>query len=311
VVVALGGNALLQRGESGTFQEQYRNVKLAIKHIADILDSNHKVVITHGNGPQVGATVLRHEAGTRNKVPSFPLDVCGAETQGFIGYMIQQALANELMLRGRRAEVVTIVTRVLVDSSDPAFRTPTKPIGRFYTAEEADELMKTDPLLVIREDSGRGYRRLVPSPDPVTIIEKEAIMRLVDDGFVVISCGGGGIPVIKDVAGYKGVEAVIDKDLAGEKLATLIGASRFMVLTDVDGAYLNYGKPDQRKLGFVKLSETSRLYEEGHFAQGSMGPKVLACIRFVSNGGDEAIISALGQAGRALRGEVGTHIVPG
>jgi carbamate kinase len=311
LVVALGGNALLQRGESGSFQAQYRNVTLAVKHIADIIEANHKVVITHGNGPQVGATVLRHEAGFKSKVPSFPLDVCGAETQGFIGYMIQQALTNELTLRGRKALVVTLVTRVTVEPNDPAFKTPTKPIGTFYTAEQAEELMRIDPLLVIKEDSGRGYRRLVPSPDPITIIEKDAIIRLVNEGYVVVSCGGGGIPVVRNATGHKGVEAVIDKDLAGERLATLIGASKLMVLTDVDGAYLNYGKPDQKKLGFVKLSEINKLYAEGHFAVGSMGPKVLASIRFVTNGGDEAIICTLNEATRALTGEVGTHIQPG
>lgn len=311
LVVALGGNALLQRGESGSFQEQYKNVTLAVKHIADIIDADNKVVITHGNGPQVGATVLRHEAGARSKLPSFPLDVCGAETQGFIGYMIQQALTNELMLRERKASVVTVVTRVTVDPNDPAFKTPTKPIGTFYTAEQAEELMRIDPLLVMKEDSGRGYRRLAPSPDPIAILEKDAIIKLVNDGYVVVSCGGGGIPVVRNARGHKGVEAVIDKDLAGERLATLIGASKLMVLTDVNGAYLNYGKPDQRKLGFVKLSEINKLYAEGHFAAGSMGPKVLAAIRFITNGGAEAIICTLKGASRALTGEVGTHIQPG
>jgi carbamate kinase len=311
LVVALGGNAILQRGEKGTFEEQYNNVKNTAKDLANLVEAGYKLVITHGNGPQVGATLLRHEAGQKMfGIPAFPMDVCGAETQGFIGYMIQQALRNELKSRGIDKYVVTVITRVIVDKDDPAFKNPTKPVGPFYTREEAEELAKKRPDWIIREDSGRGYRRVVPSPDPKIIAERYAIKTLAENGFIVVASGGGGIPIIEEGTVARGVEAVIDKDLAGERLATLIRADRFIILTDVDGAYLNYGTPQQKKLGVVKLSEMKRYYQEGHFKPGSMGPKVLASIRFVENGGKEAIIAKLGTVIEALEGKEGTHIVP-
>lgn len=311
LVVALGGNAILQRGEKGTFEEQYNNVKNTAKDLANLVEAGYKLVITHGNGPQVGATLLRHEAGQKMfGIPAFPMDVCGAETQGFIGYMIQQALRNELKSRGIDKYVVTVITRVIVDKDDPAFKNPTKPVGPFYTKEEAEELAKKRPDWVIKEDSGRGYRRVVPSPDPKIIAERHAIKTLAENGFIVVASGGGGIPIVEEGTVARGVEAVIDKDLAGERLATLIRADRFIILTDVDGAYLNYGTPQQKKLGFVRLSEMKKYYQEGHFKAGSMGPKVLASIRFVENGGKEAIIAKLGTVIEALEGKEGTHIIP-
>ncbi len=312
IVVALGGNALLQRGQRGTFEEQYDNVKKTAKDLANLVEQGYNLVITHGNGPQVGATLLRHDAGQKMfGIPAFPMDACGAETQGFIGYMIQQALRNELKERGIDKYVVTVVTRVIVDPDDPAFQNPTKPVGPFYSREEAERIRRERPDWVIVEDAGRGYRRVVPSPDPKIIAERGAIRTLVEAGYIVVASGGGGIPIVEeDGIHARGVEAVIDKDLAGERLATLIGADRFVILTDVDGAYLNYNTPRQKKIDRMTLEEAKRYYEEGHFKKGSMGPKVKACIRFVEAGGKEAIIAKLGRVAEALRGEDGTHVVP-
>jgi carbamate kinase len=312
VVLALGGNALLRKGESGSFFEQFENVKKTAKILADLIEKGHKIVITHGNGPQVGATLLRHDAGQKvYEVPAFPMDVCGAETQGFIGYMIQQALGNELKKRGIDIGVVTIVTRVLVDDKDPAFKNPTKPVGPFYTREEMEKIKKEHPEYVFKEDKARGgWRRVVPSPDPKKILEGEAIKALVDSGFIVVASGGGGIPVIETSEGIKGVEAVIDKDLAGERLASLIGADKFVILTDIDGAYLNFGKPNQKKIEKIRAEELKKYVEEGHFAEGSMLPKILATIRFVENGGKEAIIAELSQLVQAINGKAGTHVLP-
>lgn len=312
VVVALGGNALLRRGQIGTFEEQYGNVQETCRILAELIAKGYRLVITHGNGPQVGATILRHDAGSRlHKVPPFPMDVCGAETQGFIGYMIQQALYNELRRRGIKKEVVTVITRVLVDKDDPDFNNPSKPVGPFYTEEEMKELKKLHPEYIFKEDKTRGgWRRVVPSPDPKRLIEMNVIKSLVDADCVVIASGGGGIPVVEENGVLRGVEAVIDKDLSGERLATSLGASKFIILTDIDGAYVDYDKPTRRKIGVIKVSELKRLYEEGHFPPGSMGPKVKAAIRFVESGGDEAIIAELGDLMRAINGEAGTHVVP-
>jgi len=312
IVIALGGNALLKKGQRGTFSEQFDNVKKTAKILADLIEKGYRIVITHGNGPQVGATLLRHDAGWKvYGIPAFPMDVCGAETQGFIGYMIQQALGNELKKRGINKGVVTIVTRVLVDHNDPAFKNPTKPVGPFYTGEEMEMIKKEHPEYIFKEDKVRGgWRRVVPSPDPKEILEGDAIKVLVNSGFIVIASGGGGIPVIGADEGIKGVEAVIDKDLAGERLASLVGADKFIILTDIDGAYLNFGKPDQKKIEKIRAEELKKYMEEGHFAEGSMLPKILAAMRFVENGGKEAIIAELTQLLQAINGEAGTHVFP-
>ena len=308
IVIALGGNALLQRGQKGTFEEQYNNVKKSVTQIADLIQQGYKVVMTHGNGPQVGATLLRHEAA-KNIVPTLPLDACGAETQGFIGYMIQQALRNELKSRGLDKYVVTIISRMIVDKHDKAFEHPTKPIGPFYSKDEADKIKQQRPDLTIKEDAGRGYRRVVPSPDPKIIAERNAIRALVDAGFVVVACGGGGIPVIEEESLAVGVEAVIDKDLGGQRLATLIGAHIFVILTDIDAAYLNYGMPNQERIGEITSGKLKNYLSEGHFKEGSMEPKVEAAIRFVESGGERAIISQLGKLVEALEGKTGTQVV--
>lgn len=307
IVIALGGNALLQRGQKGTVEEQYGNVKKTASKIADLIQRGYKVVLTHGNGPQVGATLLRHEAA-KAIVPPFPLDACGAETQGFIGYMIQQVLRNELKARGIDKFVVTIITRVIVDKHDSAFQNPTKPIGPFYSKEEASRLKEQRPDLTVKEDAGRGYRRVVPSPDPKIIAERTAIRALVDAGFVVVACGGGGIPIIEDEAQAVGVEAVIDKDLAAQRLATLIGAHVLIILTNVEGAFLNYGTPKQEKITEITSGKLRNHLIEGQFKEGSMAPKVEAAIRFVESGGERAVIADLGSLVEALEGSTGTQV---
>ena len=298
---------MLQRGQKGTFEEQYQNVMKTASRVADLIQRGYKIVLTHGNGPQVGATLLRHEAA-KGIVPTFPLDACGAETQGFIGYMIQQALRNELKSRGIDKFVVTIVTRVIVDKHDATFQNPTKPIGPFYTNEEADQIRGQKPELILKEDAGRGYRRVVPSPDPKIIAERFAIRSLVDAGFVVVACGGGGIPIIEEGEHAVGVEAVIDKDLAGQRLATLIGANIFVILTDIDGAYVNYGKPSQELIREITSGKLRNYAKEGQFKEGSMAPKVEAAIRFVESGGERAVIAALGSLIEALDNKVGTQV---
>ena len=307
IVIAFGGNALLQRGQKGTFEEQFENVKKTCTRVADLIQRGYKVVLTHGNGPQVGATLLRHEAA-KNIVPPFPLDACGAETQGFIGYMMQQALRNELKSRGVDKFVVSVVTRMIVDKHDSAFQNPTKPIGPFYTREEAEMVRQQKPELVIKEDAGRGYRRVVPSPDPKIIAERAAIRALVDAGFVVVACGGGGIPIIEEGGHAVGVEAVIDKDLGGQRLATLIGAHIFIILTDVEGAYVNYGKPNQEMIREITSGKLRNYAKEGQFKEGSMAPKVEAAIRFVESGGERAIIASLGKLTEALDNQTGTQV---
>ncbi|KUH31924.1 carbamate kinase [Thermococcus celericrescens] len=312
VVIALGGNAILQRGQKGTYEEQMANVMKTARQIVDIiLDGDYEVVITHGNGPQVGALLLHMDAGQQvHGIPAQPMDVAGAMTQGQIGYMIQQAIRNELKRRGIDRPVATIVTQTIVDKNDPAFLHPSKPVGPFYDEETAKKLAKEKGWTVI-EDSGRGWRRVVPSPDPIGHVEAEIIQDLVEKGFIVITSGGGGVPVIEENGQLKGVEAVIDKDLAGERLAEEVNADIFMILTDVNGAAVNFGKPDERWLGKVTVGELRKYYEAGHFKKGSMGPKVLAAIRFVEWGGERAVIAALDRAVEALEGKTGTQVIKG
>jgi carbamate kinase len=306
-VIALGGNAILQRGERGTFEEQYRNVQATMSQVADLIVNGVGVVITHGNGPQIGATLIRHEEA-KDKVPAFPLYACGAETQGLLGYMIQQALQSELASRGEIRQVATIVTQVEVDRNDPALHNPTKPIGPFLADSERRKLLQERKDLVVREDSGRGYRRVVASPDPKALVESQAIETLVENGTIVIACGGGGIPVAKSGTSLYGVEAVIDKDLAAERLATSVGARRLAILTDVQGIFLGYGTRDQRLLTSVSRGELAGFAEKGEFAAGSMGPKVQAVLRFLANGGESAVIGYLGNLKDAVEGRSGTEV---
>ncbi len=308
VVVALGGNAILQRGQKGTAKEQMKNVMTTARQIVQMIQAGYEVVLSHGNGPQVGAILIQNELGS-GKVPAMPMDICGAESQGLIGYMLCQALENvmdEENLEGCRP--VCVVTRVEVDADDEAFRKPTKPVGPFYTEEVARQRMENNHETWI-DDAGRGWRRVVPSPDPKGIVEAGPIRRLAESGYTVIASGGGGIPVVRDKEdGLRGVEAVIDKDLASEKLAQEIGADVFMILTDVRKVALNYGTSEATWLGHVSTEELKRFEKEGHFKSGSMGPKVSAAIRFVESGGEKAIISGLQEALSALEGASGTQV---
>jgi carbamate kinase len=310
-VVALGGNALLRRGQRGTFEEQYAAASGAATGIADLVEAGYRIVVTHGNGPQVGAQQLRHDAGERiHGLPALPLHACDAETQGLLGYIVQQALSNELRSRGIDARVAALVTRTRVDPSDPAFANPTKPVGPFYSEEDARRIAAGRPGVALAEEPGRGWRVVVPSPDPVEVLERGAVRALVDSEFIVVACGGGGIPVVEEGGILRGVDAVVDKDLASEVLATAIGAGTLAILTDVDGAYLNYGKPGQRMLGRVGVEELEGYYAEGHFGSGSMGPKVLAAIRFIRNGGLSAVIGPLERTADVVLGRAGTLVVP-
>ena len=308
VVVALGGNAIIQPGQKGTFEEQMTNVHVTCEQLAQMVKSgDYRVVVTHGNGPQVGNLLLQNEAGKDVAAP-MPLFALGAQSQGFIGLMIQQNLGNLLAEQGNGdIPVSTIVTQVVVDKDDPAFANPTKPVGPFYSEEEAKAL-EADKGYNIREDAGRGWRRVVPSPDPIEINEKAAIRLLVEAKSLVIASGGGGIPVMRENGKLVGVDAVIDKDLAGERLAVDVGASIFMVLTDVDSVRLNYNTPDEKALSKITIDEAKKYAEEGHFAKGSMEPKVRAAVRFVEAGGEKAIITSLDQAVAALEGNAGTTI---
>lgn len=306
--MALGGNAIIRPKQRGTYDEQYHNIRNTCVQIASMIERGYEVVLTHGNGPQVGNILIQNEEAAA-LVPPMPLDVCGAQSQGLLGYLIQQALACEFRSRGIQRSVVALVTQVLVSLDDPAFSNPTKPIGPFFNQERARRLV-VEKGYVMKEDAGRGWRRVVPSPDPIGIIEKDIINRLLEAGVTVIAAGGGGIPVIDEGAHLRGVEAVIDKDLAGERLAEDVGASLFLMLTDVQKVYVNWGKPSQTALDCITVDEARRLQNEGHFKPGSMGPKVEAACRFVENTGGKAVIAALEDALEALDGNAGTHITP-
>jgi len=308
VVIALGGNAILQPGQRGMVEEQMENIKTTCAQLAQMVTSGkYKIVITHGNGPQVGNILLQNEVAKEAAAP-MPLDVCGAESQGLIGYMIQQTLHNILGSQGRGdIPIATVITQVVVDKHDPAFQDSTKPVGPFYTEEEARRLAREKGYQV-KEDAGRGWRRVVPSPDPLEIFEKEAIRSLLKEHVIVIASGGGGIPIIREEGEIRGVEAVIDKDLAGERLAEDVAAKVFLILTDVEQVKLNYKTPNEQGIPQMTLAEAKRYHAAGHFAPGSMGPKVRAAIRFLEAGGERAIITSLGKALEALEGRAGTTI---
>jgi carbamate kinase len=292
VVIALGGNALLKSGKKFTEEQELRNAREACRHVKEISRLGYKIVLTHGNGPQVGDILLQQHCA-RGRVPEMSLDVCGAQTQGEIGYMLQSSLRPLV-----RKPVITVLTQVIVDRKDPAFSNPSKFIGPFFP--------KPGPGL--KKDSNRGYRKVVPSPDPKEIVEYKEIQKLVGEGFIVIACGGGGIPVFKTPHGYLGAEAVIDKDLASERLATSLRAETLLILTDVECAYQDYGTKKQKPLRILSLKEVERLYKQDQFPPGSMGPKILAATRFIRHGGKRAIITSPGKAVLALKGKAGTEI---
>lgn len=310
-VVALGGNAILRTGQRGTVEEQLDNLNQTGRQLVELLGGRNRVVITHGNGPQVGNLLLALEAA--KEVPPMPLDVCGAATQGFIGYMIQQTLANCLREKGLTHNITTVISQVVVDENDPAFRQPTKPIGPFYTLEEARRLERERGWQIIK-DATRGYRRVVASPEPLEIQQARIIRSMLDAGEIVIAAGGGGIPVIRSPdKSLRGVEAVIDKDLASARLGIDIDADVLLILTAVENAFVDFGRPSQRPLHLITVTEAKALLEEGQFGTGSMEPKIRASIKFLKGIPEkhrrEVIITAPGRAMEALRGEAGTRIV--
>lgn len=307
VLVSLGGNAILKHGQKGTAEEQAANLQNTAKHLARLLRRGEKIAITHGNGPQVGNILLQNEIA-KDTLPPMPLDVCGAESQGMIGYLLQRALRAELDAARLNLAVTTIVSQTLVDAKDPAFKNPTKPVGPFYTEAESSELERLKGWRMI-SDSGRGYRRVVPSPTPLDILEKETIIRLYQAGTVVISSGGGGVPVIKDKDKLLGVEAVLDKDRTSALLAKIIGVDTLLILTDVEKVAVNYGKPNQKELDRMTVQECKKYLSEGQFPSGSMGPKIESAINFLAgSSGRKAIIASLERAEEALDGKAGTII---
>ncbi|MEW5795522.1 MAG: carbamate kinase [Candidatus Zixiibacteriota bacterium] len=307
-VVALGGNAITKPGVEDTIANQFRHTRESLDGIVDLIKDGYNLVVTHGNGPQVGNALLRIELA-RGKAPILPLGVCVADTEGGMGYMIQQSLANRLRDENLERPVITIITQVLVDPNDPAIANPTKFIGQFYSESDAKVFTQTRGWQMKR-DSNRGWRRVVPSPMPLRTIEAGMIRKLVESGAVVIADGGGGIPIYIDHRNwYEGIDAVIDKDLASALLAAEIGAGVLSILTSVDSVAANYGTPQQKNLEEVSLSQIRTLYQEGHFPEGSMGPKILAAIKFLENGGEMVTITSFENAAKALRGEAGTRIV--
>ncbi len=307
-VIALGGNSILPAQGTGTFEEQLAITRSTMEPIARLVKEGVTVVLSHGNGPIVGNILVRNEA-VRDQIPPMPLDVCGADSQGGIGYMMQQALQNELSRIGHVKSVATVVTQVIVDERDPAFRRPTKPIGPFYS-QERGRTLATEKGWTVVEDSGRGYRRVVPSPRPLEIVEIEPIRKLVREGTVVIAAGGGGIPVSRQWDGsLHGVEAVIDKDLASALLAKLLGAEALVMVTGVERVSVNFGKQDQRDIGSVTVSEVELLLQEGHFPPGNMGPKIQAAVQFIRGGGRAAWITSPAKIREALEGGAGTTVV--
>lgn len=311
IVLALGGNALQSNPKDKSAKAQLETCRDTAKSIVDLIESGHDISIVHGNGPQVGQIVASIEGANKfdKSNPIMPFDVCGAFSQGYIGYHLQNSISKELASRDIQKNVVTVVTQVLVDKNDHGFKNPTKPIGSFYSKEEAETLEKENGY-AMKEDAGRGYRRVVASPKPIDIVEKNVIKRLVDGGDIVISCGGGGIPVVQEGNEVKGVDAVIDKDFAAEKLAEVLDADALIILTAVERVCIDFNKPTQKKLNEVNIQSLQKYIDEGQFAPGSMLPKVEACKKFIMNCPNKiAIIAELSKAREALNGESGTKIM--
>lgn len=311
-VVAIGGNAILKAGEEATFENQMRNLQGTCWHLARMIKCGYDIVLTHGNGPQVGNILIQNDLA-RKKIPSMPLDVCVAESQGQLGYMIQQALSEALVRLGVRKVVTCVLTRVIVDADDPAFEQPTKPVGPFYDEDEVAELKATHNWDFILDRKRGGYRRAVPSPRPIGIVEFSGIRRLVFGGEnqaeVVIASGGGGIPVINRNGSYRGVEAVVDKDLAAAVLAVKVQERLFIMLTDVDNVFIDFNSQEPKPLATVSAAEMKELLEQGQFGAGSMAPKVEAALYFLSNGGERVIITSAEKIDQALEGRAGTQII--
>ena len=307
VLLSLGGNALLPGRGAGTIDEQFRITRDSMLHVGELLAAGARVIVTHGNGPIVGNILLRNELA-KDRIPPMPLDVCGADSQGGIGYMIQQTLQNVLRERRLDIPVATVLTQVVVDRNDPAFEHPTKPIGPFYGEKEAKQQVDRLGWTMV-EDSGRGLRRVVPSPRPIRIVEERLIRTLFEAGYVVIAAGGGGIPVVEEGTALRGVEAVIDKDRTAILLATSVGARTVINVTAIDQVAINFGLPTQRNIDVMDLEEARGWLRDGQFPPGSMGPKMEAAIQFLEDGGEEAIITSPPLIAMAIEGRAGTRVV--
>jgi carbamate kinase len=306
-LIAIGGNSLIRAGEKGTIDEQVANTRRTARAVVGLIEDGFSLVLTHGNGPQVGAALLRSERAS-DQVYSQSLDVCDATTQGEIGYLLQQSLHNELRAAGLRVPVATILSQVVVSADDPAMEHPTKPIGPFYSRADAEGRARLLGWQVV-EDAARGYRRVVPSPEPIEIVEEPVIRTLLAQGVLVIAAGGGGIPVVRTPDGLEGIEAVIDKDRASALLASRLGVDCFIISTDADCVYVDYRRPTQRPLGRVTAADLAPYYAAGQFPPGNMGPKVESALRFLNNGGREVIITSYEHLRAAAHGDAGTHIV--
>jgi len=307
MLIAVGGNSLIRAGETGTISEQWGNARRTASAIVDLIRAGHRIVITHGNGPQVGAQLLRSERAS-DQVPGQTLDVCGAASQGEIGYLLSQSLHDELASARLAVPVVSLVTQTVVRDDDPAMQHPTKPIGPFYSRDQAEQRQRQLGWQIV-EDAARGYRRVVPSPEPVEIVELDVIRSLMHRGVLVVACGGGGIPVVSQNGELHGVEAVIDKDRASALLASSVGVEVFAISTDIDYVYLDYKKPTQQRLHKVTATEMETHYKAGHFPAGNMGPKVESALRFLKAGGKEVVITSYEHLTEAIAGRMGTHIV--
>ena len=306
-VIAFGGNALLRSGQKGTYQEQIQNVTETCQSLISLVKQGHNIVIGHGNGPQVGNVMLQHEAGKQVfNTQVMPMDFCVSETQGSIGYMIEQGFRNVFAQTGINRNVVTLVTQVVVDKNDPMFQNPTKPVGPYYSKEEAVAYAEKTGAIFKEDPKGNGWRKVVASPKPLAVKNIEIVEKLANEGHIVVTVGGGGIPVVEDGKEIRGVEAVIDKDLASAITAVQIRADEFYILTDVPKVYINFRKPNEKALDTITVEEAKKYLAEGHFTEGSMGPKVRAAIYFVENGGKECIITEAGELGNPA---CGTRIV--
>ena len=308
MLIAVGGNSLIRAGEKGTVVEQLANARRTAAAIIGLIRDGYHLVITHGNGPQVGAQLLRSERAA-DQVPGQTLDVCGAASQGEIGYLLSQSLQDELAAAGLQVPVVSLVTQSVVSATDPAMKHPTKPIGPFYSRTQAEERQRLLGWEIV-EDAARGYRRVVPSPEPIEIVELEVIRSLMSQGVLVVGCGGGGIPVVREEGKLHGIEAVIDKDRASALLASQLGVDIFAISTDTDYVYLDYKKPTQRPLHRVSAGELEEHYRAGQFPPGNMGPKVESALHFLRDGGKEVVITSNRHLCEAIAGRAGTHIVP-
>ncbi len=310
MLIALGGNAILNSDSVGTFENQKEKIERACEQIVEIANKGHNIVITHGNGPQIGNLAIQQELASE-QIPQQPLFIMGAMTQGQIGFIIQQVLRNKLSECGANTQVITVITQIIVDENDAGFRNPSKPVGPFYECKIAEKLAQENKWSVkkVIPKGDKTWRRVVPSPEPIKIVEANVIKTLIDNNVIVVACGGGGIPIIQnDSEEYEGVNAVIDKDKASARLAEEINAEIFLVLTDVEHVMKNFGKKNEMPIKEIKLEEANELIEEGHFGAGSMKPKVEACIEFIKKGGHLAIITSLEKALEALEGKTGTRI---